>query len=365
MSLQMGIVGLPNVGKSTLFNALTGAVAPVAPYPFTTIDRNVGVAVVPDERLTRIAALVKPERVVPTTIEFVDIAGLVKGASQGEGLGNQFLGHIRDVDAICMVVRCFSAPHIPHVSPTLDPRQDIEVVELELALADLATVEKRLDKVERQTRIGKEEYKPEQELLDRLKESLEGGQPIRSLSLTEEEKALLKPWGLLTSKPRILMANVDEEALASGDGLVEAMRETAAGDEVIVLCAELEATLKEWPPEEAQAYREESGLGEPGLQRLIEASYRLLDLVTFFTTTGGKEVRAWTVSRGTRALEAAGVIHTDMERGFVRAEVLSYEDLIRVGSFSAAREAGLYRLEGRDYLIQDGDIIHIRFSLAH
>ncbi len=334
----------------------------MAPYPFTTLEQNVGVANVPDERLPRIAALVNPEEIVPPTIEFVDIAGLVKGASQGAGLGNQFLGHIRDVDAVCMVVRCFSAADIPHVTTELNPKDDIEVVEIELALADLATVSRRLEKLRRQAKSGKEEYEEELELLERLQEALSQGRQIRKLSLSVEEKEIVRPLNLLTSKPRLYVANVDEEALPSGSELAAKVKESTDA-EVIVLCAELEAELSGWPREEAQAYREELGLEEAGLNRLIEASYRLLDLVTFFTTTGGREVRAWTVPRGTPAVEAAGNIHTDMKKGFIRAEIISYEDLMKAGSFAQARETGLLRLEGRDYQIREGDIVHIRFHL--
>lgn len=362
MALQIGLIGLPNVGKTTLFNALTGARAPVAPYPFTTLERNVGIAIVPDERLQKIASLVNPEEIVPTTIEFVDIAGLVKGASQGEGLGNQFLGYIRDVDAVCMVVRCFSAADIPHVTSELNPEEDIEVVDLELVMADLATVTKQLETLRRQMKGGKGEYEEELELLERLQEALSQGRQIRKLSLNADEREMVKPLNLLTSKPRLYVANVGEEVLPSGGELAARVRESAAA-EVIVLCAQLEAELLEWPPEEAQAYREELGLEEPGLNRLIEASYRLLDLVTFFTTTGGREVRAWTVPRGTPAVEAAGKIHSDMERGFIRAEIISYEDLVKAGSFSQVRDKGLLRLEGRDYQIREGDIVHIRFHV--
>lgn len=364
MGLQIGIVGLPNVGKSTLFNALTKANAAVAKYPFTTLDRNVGVAEVPDRRLWDIAALVKPERVVPATTEFVDIAGLVRGAHRGEGLGNKFLGHIRNVDAIAMVVRCFRDADIPHVSPELDPREDIEVVDLELALADLATVERRLEKVRRAAKGRSKDYEEELELLERVRSHLEGGGMVRTLPLTEEEARLLRELNLLTAKPRLFVANVGEDDLPEGGELARAVQEVAAaeGAEVVTLCAQLEMELAEWPPEEAAAYRAELGLGESGLQKLVWAGYRLLDLITFFTTTGGKEVRAWTVLRGTKAPEAAGKVHSDMQRGFIRAEVVSYEDLMAAGSFAAVRERGLLRLEGRDYVVQDGDIIHFRFS---
>ncbi len=364
MGLQIGIVGLPNVGKSTLFNALTKANAPVASYPFTTIDRNVGVAQVPDERLERIAALVGPERTVHTTIEFVDIAGLVKGAHRGEGLGNQFLGYIRNVDAIAMVVRCFRDPEIPHISGVLDPIEDIEVVDLELILADLATVEKRLEKVQRAAKRRPRDYEAELGLLDRLRHHLERGQKAIGLEVTDKEREILRGFNLLTAKPRLYIANVGEEDLPDGGELGKKVVEAAAAEDAdaLVLCAKLEMELAEWPEEEAAAYRAELGLGESGLQKLVKKGYRLLDLITFFTTTGGKEVRAWTLRRGATAWEAAGRIHSDMQRGFVRAEVVSYEDLMRAGSFAAVREEGLLRLEGREYQVQDGDIIHIRFT---
>jgi GTP-binding protein YchF len=363
MGLQIGIVGLPNVGKSTLFNALTRANAPVASYPFTTIEPNVGVVAVPDERLVDIAAIVQPERVTPTTIEFLDVAGLVRGASQGEGLGNQFLGHIRNVDAIAMVVRCFHAPDIPHVTATLDPRADIEVLKLELALADLATVERRLEKVQPKAKAHPREYADELALLERLRESLGAGRAALELDRTPEEGEVLKELNLLTDRPLLYVANVGEENLPEGSDLAAAVREkaTAEGAEALVLCAQLEAELAEWPPDEAAAYRAELGLGEAGLQRLIKAGYTLLGLITFFTTTGGHEVRAWTLQRGMTVLEAAGKIHTDMQRGFIRAEVLSYQDLMPAGSFALAREQGRIRIEGRDYVVQDGDIIHVRF----
>ncbi|HID85893.1 MAG TPA: redox-regulated ATPase YchF [Anaerolineae bacterium] len=363
MGLEIGIVGLPNVGKSTLFNALTRAKAPVASYPFTTIEPNVGVVAVPDERLQKIAAIVQPERVTPTTIEFVDLAGLVRGASQGEGLGNQFLGHIRNVDAIAMVVRCFRAPDIPHVTTILDPRTDIEVIELELALADLATVERRLEKVRPKARAHPKAYATELALLERLREALSAGRAVRELARTSEEAEVLRELNLLTDKPLLYVANVGEEDLPDGGDLAAIVREKAAAEEAeaLVLCAQLEAELAEWPPDEAAAYRAELGLGEAGLQRLIKVGYTLLGLITFFTTTGGREVRAWTLRRGMTALEAAGKIHTDMQRGFIRAEVLSYQDLMRARSFAAAREQGCIRIEGRDYVVQDGDIIHVRF----
>ena len=365
MGLKIGIVGLPNVGKSTLFNALTKANAAVASYPFTTIERNVGVAEVPDQRLWDIAAMVNPERVVPTIIEFVDIAGLVKGASQGEGLGNQFLGYIRNVDAVAMVVRCFRDPQISHVTTELDPRDDIEVVDLELLLSDLATVERRLEKARSAAKARPKEYAAELDFLEELHHHLEAGQKVGDLTVTDKEAEMLRELNLLTAKPRLYVANLGEEDPLGEGKLVAAVAEVAAaeGAEKVSICAQLEMELADWSPEEAAAYRAETGSGEPGLQKLVKAGYRLLNLITFFTTTGGKEVRAWTLLKGTLAPQAAGKVHSDMERGFIRAEVISYEDLMASGSFAAAKQRGLLRLEGKEYLVQDGDVIHFRFSI--
>ncbi len=365
MPLEIGIVGLPNVGKSTLFNALTRAGAAVASYPFTTIEPNVGVVAVDDRRLTDIAALVKPEKVVPTTVRFVDIAGLVKGAHQGEGLGNQFLGHIRNVDAIAMVVRCFAASDVPHVTPDLDPINDIETVDVELVLADLATVERRLEKVQSSAKARPKEYADELAWLARLRTRLDSGAPARGLAETGQEAVWAKELCLLTAKPRLYVTNIGESDCPDGGPLAQrvAARAAAEGAEAIPICAQVEMDLLEWSPDEAAVYLAELGMTESGLQRLVHVGYRLLDLITFFTTTGGRVAQAWTVQRGAHAPQAAGKVHTDMERGFIRAEVVTYQNLVAVGSTAAAREKGLLRLEGKEYVVQDGDVIHFRFAV--
>jgi GTP-binding protein YchF len=364
MSLQIGIVGLPNVGKSTLFNALTQAGAAVASYPFTTIDPNVGVVEVPDARLHDVAAIVQPDEVKATTIEFLDIAGLVEGAHRGEGLGNQFLGHIRNVDAVALVVRCFEDPDVAHVSAELNPLSDAEIIDLELILADLATVERRVEKVRAAAKAQPRESAAELELLERLKVHLEGGKLASVLPTTERETELLGQLFLLTAKPRLYVANVGEDDLPEGGPLAAQVlaRAQAEGAQAVVLCAQLEAELSDWPGDEAAEYRAELGLAAPGLERLIRAGYRLLDLITFFTATGTNVVRAWTLRQGETVYAAAGKIHTDMQRGFIRAEVVSYDDLMAAGDLGRARERGLVRLEGREYVVQDGDVIHIRFS---
>ena len=365
MSLQIGIVGLPNVGKSTLFNALTRAQVPVANYPFTTTNRHVGVATVPDHRLTDIAAIVQPKRIVPTTVEFVDIAGLVRGAHKGEGLGNQFLGHIRNVDAVAMVVRCFREEDVPHVHGQLDPEGDIQVVELELILADLASVERRLQKVRSQAKSRPRDYATELTCLERVREHLQSGQGVRFLEFSEEEASHVRDLNLLTAKPRLYVANVGEEDLPDGGDMCAPLARQARREEaeMVPLCALLEMELAEWPEKEATAYRTEVGMEGSGLDVLVQASYRLLKLITFFTTTGGHEVRAWTLSQGSTALQAAAKVHRDMARGFIRAEVIGYAGLMVAGSFATARAQGQLRVEGRDYLVQNGDIIHIRFQV--
>lgn len=364
MSLQIGIVGLPNVGKSTLFNALTRAGAAVASYPFTTIDPNVGVVQVPDPRLEYVAAVVRPDEIKPTSIEFVDIAGLVEGAHRGEGLGNQFLGHIRNVDAIALVVRCFEDPDIAHVNTDLDPLADTEIIDLELVLADLATVERRETKVRSAAKAQPREFNAELDLLTRLQAHLAAGHLASSLLTTAKERELVDSLYLLTSKPRLYVANVSEDSLPEGGHLAMKICERAQreGAQAVVLCAQLEADLSDWSPAEAGEYRAELGTQSSGLEQLIHAGYQLLNLVTFFTATGTQVVRAWTLSFGQTAYDAAGKVHTDMQCGFIRAEVISYPDLVSAGDFAAARQQGLVRLEGKEYQVQDGDILHVRFS---
>jgi GTP-binding protein YchF len=366
MALATGIVGLPNVGKSTLFNAITRAGAESANYPFCTIEPNVGVVDVPDDRLEKLAEIVKPQRIVPTSFRFVDIAGLVKGASRGEGLGNKFLSHIREVDAIIHVVRCFEDSNITHVAGKVDPAADIETINLELVLADLETVERRLERLSRQKKSGDKLAIQEHDILSRVQQVLVEGKPARMVELDADEKKLIRSLNLLTLKNVLYAANLSETEISDPDGNphFQTVKRIAAeeGAGVVPISAQVEAEIAELDDEERKAFLEELGLEKSGLDRLIAAAYRLLGLITYFTA-GEKEVRAWTIREGTKAPQAAGVIHSDFERGFIRAEVVSYEDLIACGSLTAAREKGFLRLEGKEYVVRDGDIITFRFNV--
>jgi len=365
--LQAGIVGLPNVGKSTLFNALTAQeTALAANYPFATIEPNVGVVAVPDERLEPLAKVVKTDVIVPATVEFVDIAGLVRGASKGEGLGNQFLANIRETDAVIQVVRCFEDENIIHVEGSVHPVRDIETIQIELALADLASAEKRRDKATRAAKAGDKDAKIELELLDKIQPKLEEGLPARSADLSDDERAIVKGWFFLTTKPTIYAANVDEETLADPGANAHVQTVTAHGAaekaEVVVICAKLEAELVALDPAERSEYLKDLGLASSGVDKMIKSAYKMLGLMSFLTA-GEKEVRAWTIPVGTKAPKAAGTIHTDIERGFIRAEIISYHDLITCGSRKAASEKGLARLEGKEYVMQDGDVVDFRFNV--
>ena len=366
MSLTAGIVGLPNVGKSTLFNAITQAGALSANYPFATIDPNVGIVEVPDDRLNKLTELVKPKKTIPTAFEFTDIAGIVKGASKGEGLGNQFLSHIRQVDAICQVVRCFDDENVTHVSGKVDPIEDIETINLELILADLETVMKRYDKVEKMAKQKDKESMFEFEVLKKLREAFENETPARAVEFTKEQQKYVKQLHLLTVKPMLHAANVGEDELLDieQNEHVQRVKEFAAAEdaEVIVICAKVEAEIAELEGEEKTEFLQELGIEESGLDQLIKASYNMLGLATYFTA-GEQEVRAWTFRTGMTAPEAAGIIHTDFQRGFIRAEIVSYEDLADAGSMAVAKERGQVRLEGKEYIVQDGDVIHFRFNV--
>ena len=364
--MKAGIVGLPNVGKSTLFNCLSNAKAQSANFPFCTIEPNIGVVNVPDPRLKQLEGLVVPERVVPATVEIVDIAGLVKGASKGEGLGNQFLGNIRETDAILHVLRCFDNDNIVHVDGSVDPIRDKETIDIELQLKDLETVEKRLDKVARAAKIGNKEAQNEKAVLDQAREWLLQGKSVRALTLSEEERhSLISPLQLITDKPVLYVCNVDESAASSTNTHVDRVKEVVAAEhaQVLVLAVGLEADIAELESfEERQLFLEDVGLDEPGAAKLIRKAYELLNLETYFTA-GKKEVRAWTIPAGSSAPQAAGVIHTDFEKGFIRAEVIAFEDFLALGSEQKVKEAGKMRVEGKEYIVKDGDVMHFRFNV--
>lgn len=365
MALQAGIVGLPNVGKSTIFNALTSAKAQAANFPFCTIEPNIGIINVPDERLDKLTELVQPKNVQPTTVEIVDIAGLVKGASNGEGLGNQFLGNIRSVDAIIHVIRCFEDENVIHVDGSVDPVRDKEIIDTELQLKDLESVEKRIDKQAKLAKSGDKEAKKDLDSLIKIKSHLESGRSVRTIEMPREERERVADLSLLTEKPVLYLCNVDEDSALEGNKFVEALKNEVKNEntEIMILSAAIESEIAQLDSlEERQGFLEMIGLSEPGLFRLIHSTYSLLNLITYFTA-GEKEVRAWTVTNGAKAPKAAGEIHTDFEKGFIRAEVIAYSDFVELGSEQLVKEAGKMRVEGKEYKVLDGDVMHFRFNV--
>ncbi|MBQ4226665.1 MAG: redox-regulated ATPase YchF [Clostridia bacterium] len=365
--MKLGVVGLPNVGKSTLFNAITNAGAQAANYPFCTIEPNTGVVAVPDSRLDVLAEMYHPEKYTPAVLEFVDIAGLVKGASKGEGLGNKFLSHIREVDAIVHVVRCFEDENVIHVDGSVDPARDIDTIQTELVLADIETVTKRLEKAQHLLKNGDKKYADEVETAEAVMAHLNEGKPARTAPLNKEQREIMESWFLLTSKKVVYAANISENDVGEGAEelpMVQQVKRIAAeeGSQVLVICAKLEEEIAQLDPEEKQMFLDEMGIGKSGLDRLVTLGYELLGYISFLTA-GPKEVRAWTIERGTKAPQAAGKIHSDFERGFIRAEIVSYDDLVREGSMTACKEKGLVRSEGKDYVMKDGDVTLFRFNV--